>query len=142
MAFLREKRSRLSPFPAARSLSLNSLASMLAKVSFEHEGRRERVLLTISFFPTAMESEVFFTILVTYFFLHDHREASALSNEIPEESEQFRFLRTACNASIKGSVGLILAKASAMRISIPLDLSSRPFIPLPRFMLQDELHHS
>jgi hypothetical protein len=29
---------------------------------------------------------------------------------------------------------LILAKASAMRISIPLDLSSRPSIPLPRFM--------
>ena len=28
------------------------------------------------------------------------------------------------------SVGLILAKASAMRISIPLDLSSRSFIPL------------
>ena len=67
-------------------------------------------------------------------FLHAHREASALSNEIPEESEQFRFLRAACYANIKGSVGLILAKASAMRISIPLDLSSRPFIPLPRFM--------
>jgi hypothetical protein len=31
-------------------------------------------------------------------------------------------------------VGLILAKASDMWISIPLDLSSRPFIPLPRFM--------
>ncbi len=30
--------------------------------------------------------------------------------------------------------GLILAKASAMRISIPLDLSSRPFIPLPLFI--------
>jgi hypothetical protein len=29
---------------------------------------------------------------------------------------------------------LILAKASAMRISIPLDLSSRPFIPPSRFM--------
>jgi hypothetical protein len=27
-----------------------------------------------------------------------------------------------------------LAKASAMRISIPLDLSFRPFIPLPRFI--------
>ena len=67
-------------------------------------------------------------------FLHAHREASALSNEIPEESDQFRFLRAACFANIKGSVGLILAKASAMRISIPLDLSSRPFIPLPRFM--------
>ena len=67
-------------------------------------------------------------------FLHVHREASALANELPEESEQFRFLRAACFANIKGSVGLILAKASAMRISIPLDLSSRPFIPLPCFM--------
>jgi hypothetical protein len=67
-------------------------------------------------------------------FLHAHREASALANEIPEESEQFRFLRAACYANIKGSVGLILAKASAMRLSIPLDLSSRPFIPLPRFI--------
>jgi hypothetical protein len=61
-------------------------------------------------------------------------EASALANELPEESEQFRFLRAACYANIKGSVGLILAKASAMRISIPLDLSSRSFIPLPCFM--------
>jgi hypothetical protein len=68
-------------------------------------------------------------------FLHDHREASTLSNEIPEESEQFRFLRAACFANIKGSVGLILTKASDMRISIPFDLSSRPFIPLPCFML-------
>ena len=58
-------------------------------------------------------------------FLHAHREASDLSNEIPEESDQFRFLRAACLANLKGSVGLILAKASAMRIPIPLDLSSR-----------------
>jgi hypothetical protein len=67
-------------------------------------------------------------------FLHAHREASALTNEIPEESDQFRFLRESCYANIKGSVGLILGKASSMRISIPLDLSSRPFIPPPRFM--------
>jgi hypothetical protein len=67
-------------------------------------------------------------------FLHAHREASALANEIPEESGQFRFLRAACYANIKGSVGFILAKASVMRISIPLDLSSRPCIPLPRFI--------
>ena len=67
-------------------------------------------------------------------FLHDHREESTLSNDIPEESGQFRFLRAACLPNIKGSVGLILAKASAMSISIPLDLSSRPFIPLPRFI--------
>jgi hypothetical protein len=67
-------------------------------------------------------------------FLHAHREASALANEIPEESDQFRCLRAACYANIKGSVGLILAKASAIRISIPLDLSSRSFIPLPCFI--------
>ena len=62
-------------------------------------------------------------------FLHAHREASALADELPEESHQFRFLRATCLAKLKGSVGLILAKASAMRISILLDLSSRPFIP-------------
>ena len=28
-------------------------------------------------------------------FLHAHREASALADELPEESEQFRFLRAA-----------------------------------------------
>ncbi len=67
-------------------------------------------------------------------FLHAHRETSALANEIPEESGQFRFLRAVRYANIKVSVGLILAKVSAMRISIPLDLSSRPFIPLPRFI--------
>jgi hypothetical protein len=67
-------------------------------------------------------------------FLYAHREASTLSNEIPEESEQFRFLRATSFDNIKGSVGLILTKESGMRISIPLDLSSRPFIPLPRFM--------
>ena len=67
-------------------------------------------------------------------FLHSHREASALVNELPEESDQFRFLRSACLANLKGSLGLILAKSSDMRISIPLDLSSRSFIPLPLFI--------
>ena len=33
-------------------------------------------------------------------FLHAHREASVLSNEISEESDQFRFLRAACFANI------------------------------------------
>jgi hypothetical protein len=66
-------------------------------------------------------------------FLHAHREASALANEIPEESGQFRYVRAASFPNIQGSVGLILAKDSVMRISIPLDFSSRPFIPLPRF---------
>ncbi len=53
---------------------------------------------------------------------------------IPEESGHFRFLHSACLVNINVSVGLILAKASAIRISIPLDLSSRPFIPPPRFL--------
>ena len=57
-----------------------------------------------------------------------------LSNEAPEESDQFRFLSAACLANIKGSVGLILAKSSDTWISIPLDLSSRSFIPLPCFI--------
>jgi hypothetical protein len=47
---------------------------------------------------------------------------------------QFRFLRATCLTNLKGSVGLILAKVSVMRISIPLDLSSRSFIPLPCFI--------
>ena len=89
----------------------------------------------IAFMPVAVDTtgRIYedFSLLL---FLHAHREASALDNEIPEESEQFRFLHTAYFDNIKGSVGLILVKASAMRISIPLDLSSRSFIPLPCFM--------
>jgi hypothetical protein len=57
-----------------------------------------------------------------------------LVNEIPEESDQFRFLRATYYDNVKGSVGLILVKTSVMRISIPLDLSSRSFIPLPCFI--------
>jgi hypothetical protein len=67
-------------------------------------------------------------------YLHAHRETSALSDEILEESGQFRFLHAACLVNTKGSVGLILAKPSTMRISIPFDLSSRSLIPLPCFI--------
>ena len=89
----------------------------------------------MAFMPVAVDtSDSIYDDFSRLLFLHAHREASALTNEIPEESDQFRFLRAACSANIKGSVGLILAKAPAMRISIPLDLSSRSFIPLPRFM--------
>ena len=89
----------------------------------------------IAFMPLAVHNTSrLYDDFIRLLFLHAHREASALANELPEESDQFRFLRAACLANLKGSVGLILAKASAMRISIPLDLSSRPFIPLPRFI--------
>ncbi len=66
-------------------------------------------------------------------FLHVYREDSILSGELPEESDQFRFLRDSCLTNLKGSVGLILGKASARRVTIPIDLSTRSFIPLPRF---------
>ena len=95
----------------------------------------------IAFMPVAVDTsgrvyDDFHRLL----FLHAHREASALANKLPDESDQFRFLHTTCltNPRMKGSVGIILAKASATRISIPLDLvtdlSSRSFIPLPRFI--------
>jgi hypothetical protein len=89
----------------------------------------------ISFMPVAVDtSDRIYDDFLRLLFLHDDREASVLANEITEESGQFRFLRAACLANIKGSVGLILAKVSVMKISMPLDLSSRPFIPLPRFI--------
>jgi hypothetical protein len=47
---------------------------------------------------------------IRLFFLHVHREASSLANELSEESDQFRFLRAACLANLKGSVGSILTK--------------------------------
>ena len=67
-------------------------------------------------------------------FFHPHRETSVLTNQLSEESDQFRFLRDSCFVNLKGDVGLIMTKASAMRISIPLDLSSPPSIPRPRFI--------
>ena len=66
-------------------------------------------------------------------FLHAHREDSILTGELPEESEPFRFLRASRLSDLKGSVGLILAKSSVMWVTIPIDLSTRSFIPLPRF---------
>ncbi len=51
-----------------------------------------------------------------------------------EESDQFRFIRTPCLDNLKGSIGLMLGKVSVMRVTIPLDLSTRSFIPLPRFI--------
>jgi hypothetical protein len=94
-----------------------------------------RVPSTIVFLPiTLSTSGRVYEDFARLLFLHAHREASILAGELPEESEQFRFLRASRLANLKGSVGLILAKASAMRVTIPIDLSTRPFIPLPRFL--------
>jgi hypothetical protein len=58
----------------------------------------------IAFMPVAVDtSGRVYDDFSRLLFLHAHREASGLAYEIPEESEQFRFLRTACYANIKGS---------------------------------------
>ncbi len=44
-------------------------------------------------------------------FLYAHREASILVGELPEESDQFRFLRASRLSNLKDSVGLILVKS-------------------------------
>ncbi len=49
-----------------------------------------------------------------------HRLYRIEENDIPEESGHFRFLRAACLANIKGSVGLILAKARNAAVIICL----------------------
>jgi hypothetical protein len=67
-------------------------------------------------------------------FLHAHRKASILAGELPEESEQFRFLRASRLSNLQVSVGLIPVKSSGTRVTIPIDLSTSPFIPLPRFL--------
>ena len=55
---------------------------------------------------------------IRFLFLHAHREASALTNELPEESDQFRFLRAVCFANLKGTVGLIMTKSYRFSISL------------------------
>ena len=55
--------------------------------------------------------------------IYSLNKESALVNELPEESDQFRFLRAAGFTNLKGSVGLILTKVSDMRISIPCPFS-------------------
>jgi hypothetical protein len=67
-------------------------------------------------------------------FLHSHREDSILSGELPEESEQFPISWASRLSNLKGSVGLILVKTSVMWVTIPIDLSTSPFIPLPHFL--------
>ncbi len=89
----------------------------------------------IAFIPLTVDTTGrMYDEFIRLLFLHAHREESTLANELPEESDQFRFLHSSCFANLKGAVGLIMAKASAMRISIPLDLSSRSFVPLPHFI--------
>jgi hypothetical protein len=56
----------------------------------------------ISFMPVAVDtSGRIYDDFLRLLFLHAHREASALANDIPEESGHFRFLRATCLANTK-----------------------------------------
>ena len=89
---------------------------------------------TIAFMPIAVSTlGRLYPDFIRIPFLHAHREASALAIDLPEVSDHFRFMHAACFANLKGSVGLTLAKASALRVSIPIDLSS-PLMPPTRFL--------
>jgi hypothetical protein len=59
------------------------------------------VFLSITVSTSGRVYEEFARLLV----LHTHRETSILTGELPEESEQFRFLRASHLANLKGSVG-------------------------------------
>jgi len=83
---------------------------------------------TLQLFSCGSQSGRIYHDFSRLFFHHAHREVSPLVHELPEESDQFRFLRDASLGNLKGSVGLILVKASVMRISIRFDLSSRTFL--------------
>ena len=68
----------------------------------------------IAFMPVAVDtSGRIYDDFLRLLFLHAHREASALANDIPEESGHFRFLRASCLSNFKRSVGLILTKTSS-----------------------------
>ena len=56
---------------------------------------------------------------IRLFFLYSHREVSVLTNELPEESDQFRFVRTSYFVNLKCTVGLIMTKTSVMWTTIP-----------------------
>ena len=71
----------------------------------------------IAFVPLVVDTtDRLYDDFIRLFFFHCHRESSTLTHELPEESDQFRFLRSVCFDDLKGSVGLIMPKTSVIRI--------------------------
>ena len=58
--------------------------------------------------PTPKNKKNLYHDYIHLLFLHVHREVTDLVKEIPEESDQFRYLRSTCSVNLKGSTGLIL----------------------------------
>ena len=60
----------------------------------------------IAFMPVAVDtSGRIYDDFLRLLFLHPHREASALANDIPEESGQFRFVRMLVSLILRGQWG-------------------------------------
>jgi hypothetical protein len=67
------------------------------KILHHHQLFFNHRLDPVSFIPVPFDTSVrIYDDFSRLLFLHAHREASALADEIPEESGQFRFLRTDC----------------------------------------------
>ena len=72
----------------------------------------------MTFIPLAVDTKGhLYDEFIRLLFLHTHREVSVMVNEFPEESDQFRFLRSSCFTDLKVGVGLIMVKVSVIRIS-------------------------
>ncbi len=68
---------------------------------------------------SALRSCLWLSDFVRLLFLYTHCEASILTGELPEESEQFRFLRVGHLENLKDSVGLIHPKPPQWGLLFP-----------------------
>ena len=97
------------------------LKNTVRKKTLHYRQIYEDKLDTTIFIPvTVNTSGRIYDDFVRLFFLHEHREASVLVGELPEESNQFHFLRATRLTNLKDSVGVILVKVSTMRVTICL----------------------
>jgi hypothetical protein len=80
----------------------------------------------IAFIPIAASTSArLYPDFIRLLFLHAHREASALANEVPKSQ-----ITLGSNTQL----ALLTLRGFGLRVSIPIDLSSRPFIRPPRFL--------
>jgi hypothetical protein len=86
----------------------------------------------IVFFPSVVDTtDQLYDDFSRLLYLHDHHEDSFLTNEIPEESDQFRFMCVVWYTNIRGRWGWFDQNFSHEDF---FDLSSRSFIPVSHFI--------
>ena len=66
----------------------------------------------ITFIPLTVDTTGhLYNEFIRLLFFQEQRETLVSANEFPEESDQFRFLRSSCFTTLKGVGGLIMAKS-------------------------------